>query len=140
MCLQYLHPAHTRADADETGTYGRTPVTPLLPNRTAKTELTMRKNSETLLEHVLAAVMAPDNDALTLASTLRNTVPDAPAIAVIRALLSADSVILETFNGNSPGRVDAMLARGLALTLAEAADDLEAARDTPAILLSDLLL
>ncbi len=100
----------------------------------------MRKNSETLLEHVLAAVMAPDNDALTLASTLRNTVPDAPAIAVIRALLSADSVILETFNGNSPGRVDAMLARGLALTLAEAADDLEAARDTPAILLSDLLL
>lgn len=118
----------------------KNPVSPFLFYRTTKTELPMRKNSETLLEYVLAAVMAPVNDTLTRASTLRNTVPDAPATAVIRALLSADHVIRETFNGNSAGRVDAMLARGLALTLAETADDLKAARDTSPILLSDLLL
>lgn len=101
----------------------------------------MRKDSETLLEQVLAAVMAPENDALTLASTLRNTVPEAPVIAVIRALLAADRVIGETFNGNTPGRMDAMLARGLALTLAEAADNYEATRDVrDTTLLSDILL
>ncbi|MBL4628385.1 MAG: hypothetical protein JKY00_10185 [Roseicyclus sp.] len=101
----------------------------------------MRKDTETLLEHVLGAVMAPENDALTLATLLRNTVPEAPALAVIRALLAADRVILETFNGNSPGRVDALLARGLALTLADAADDLEVSRNTPnPIRLADLLL
>lgn len=101
----------------------------------------MRKDTETLLEHVLAAVMAQDNDALTLATTLRNTVADAPAISVIRALLSADRVIRDTFNGNSPGRVDAELARSLALTLAEAADDLSATRALPnPVRLGDLLL
>jgi hypothetical protein len=100
----------------------------------------MRHNTDALLERVLAAVMAPDNDALTLASTLRNTVPDAPAIAVIRALLAADQVISETFNGSSPGRADAKLARAMALTLAEAADDLDATRDVPTIVLSELLL
>lgn len=100
----------------------------------------MRNDTEALLEQVLAAVMAPENDDLTLATTLRNKVPGAPAIAVVRALLSADQVISETFNGNALNRVDAMLARGLALTLAEATDDLEATRDVPPILLSDLLL
>lgn len=101
----------------------------------------MRKDTEILLEQVLAAVMAQDNDALTLATNLRNTVPDAPAIAVIRALLSADSVIQQTFNGDAPGRVDAQLARALALTLAEAADDLQDAQKAPnPILLADLLL
>lgn len=101
----------------------------------------MRKDTESLLEHILAAVMAPDNNALTLASTLRNTVADASAVSVIRALLAADRVILETFNGNSPGRVDAQLARALALTLAEALDDLLHDRNEPnPILLGDLLL
>ncbi|GAB5448661.1 hypothetical protein [Gymnodinialimonas sp.] len=100
----------------------------------------MRKDTETLLEHVLAAVMAPDNDALTLATTLRSAVPDAPAISVIRALLAADRVIIETFNGNAPARVDAQLARSLALTLAEATDDLSDARDASPILLADVLL
>lgn len=85
--------------------------------------------------------MAQDNDALTLATALRNTVPDASAISVIRALLSADSVIQQTFNGTSPGRPDAALARSLALTLAEAADDLQDSRAAPnSIRLSDLLL
>lgn len=100
----------------------------------------MRKDSETLLEHVLAAVMAPDNDALTLATALRRDVPDAPAISVIRALLSADRVILETFNGNAPARVDAQLARAMALTLAEATDDLSYLRKDNPILLADVLL
>lgn len=101
----------------------------------------MRQQTESLLEHVLAAVMAPDNDALTLAATLRNTVPDASAMAVIRALLSADRSIVETFNGNAAHRVDATLARSLALTLSAAADDLADARNDPnTIRLSDLLL
>ena len=101
----------------------------------------MRKDTETLLEHVLSAVMAPDTDALTLATALRNTVPEAPAISVIRALLSADRVIRETFNGNSPGRVDAERARSLALALAEAADDLmDARKDPDPVRLGDLLL
>lgn len=101
----------------------------------------MRKFTETLLEHVLAAVMAPDTDKLALASALRTTVPDAPAISVIRALLDADRVIIETFNGNASSRVDAHLARSLALTLAEATDDLAHDRDEPhPIRLGDLLL
>lgn len=104
----------------------------------------MQKDTETLLDHVLAAVMAPDNDDLTLATTLRNTAADAPAIAVIRALLSADHAISETFNGNARNRLDAQLARSLALTLAEALDDLfhgqDATHDTALIRLSDVLL
>ncbi|MBY4894914.1 hypothetical protein KUL25_19320 [Rhodobacteraceae bacterium N5(2021)] len=100
----------------------------------------MRKDTESLLEHVLAAVMAPDNDALTLATTLRNSVPEEPAIAVIRALLSADRVIIDTFNGSGPNRIDAQLARSLALTLAVATDDLSHVRDANPILLGDVLL
>ncbi len=86
----------------------------------------MRKDTEDLLEHVLHAVMQTENDALMLAIHLRNTVPDARVISLMRALLAADGVIAETFNGSSPGRADAALARSFALTLAEAADDLEA--------------
>lgn len=131
----------TKADADETGHLAGEPRSPFLTHQGGKDRTPMRNDTESLLEHVLAAVMAPDNDALTLATTLRNTVADAPAIAVIRALLSADRAIQETFNGNSPGRVDAQLARSLALTLAEAADDLEVARNTPdPVRLGDLLL
>ena len=100
----------------------------------------MRQDTEILLDHVLAAVMAPDNDALTLATTLRNTAPDAPVIAVIRALLSADRAISETFNGNAPNRVDAHLARSLALTLAEALDDITHAQDSAPPRLSDVLV
>ncbi|ABD53765.1 hypothetical protein [Jannaschia sp. CCS1] len=100
----------------------------------------MRKDTELLLETVLAAVMAPENDALTLATTLRNSVPDATAMAVIRALLAADRVIVETFNGHASSRIDAQLARALALTLAEAADDLSHTRDEVQIRLGDLLL
>jgi hypothetical protein len=89
----------------------------------------MRHDTEALLEHVLNAVMQADTDALTLSIHLRNTVAEARLSALIRALLSAEAVIRETFNGSSTGRADAALARSLALTLAEAADDIEAARD-----------
>lgn len=100
----------------------------------------MRHETELLLETVLAAVMAQDSDALTLATTLRNTLADAPAIAVIRALLTTDRIIAETFNGKAASRTDAQLARTLALTLAEAADDLAHSRGDPVIRLGDLLL
>lgn len=94
----------------------------------------MRKETEDLLEHVLAAVMAPgngdDTDTLALSSHLRQTVPDARAVALIRALLSADQVIQDTFNGNSPGRLDAKRARALAYALTVATDDAEASRTT----------
>lgn len=100
----------------------------------------MRKDTEILLETILSAVMAPENDALTLAATLRNAVPDAPAIAVIRGLLAADRVIIETFRSDTASHVDAQLARALALTLAEAADDLAHTRDPEPIRLGDLLL
>ncbi len=89
----------------------------------------MRHDTEALLEHVLHAVMQTENDALTLAIHLRNSVPEARVIALIRALLAAEHLIRDTFNGSSPGRVDADLARNFAFSLAEAADDLEATRD-----------
>lgn len=60
------------------------------------------------------------------------------------ALLSADHAISETFNGNAPNRLDAQLARSLAVTLAEALDDLfhgqDTTHDTAPIRLSDVLL
>lgn len=100
----------------------------------------MHKDTETLLELVLAAVMVPDNDALVLATTLRNTAADAPAISVVHALLAADRVIVETFNGNAPARVDAQLARAMALTVAAATDDLSRTRDASPIVLAEVLL
>lgn len=89
----------------------------------------MRYDTEGLLEHVLNAVMQPDTDALTLAIHLRNSVPEARATALIRALLATEAVIRDTFNGSSPGRADAALARSFAFTLVEVADDFEAARE-----------
>lgn len=89
----------------------------------------MRHDTEALLEHVLHAVMQTEADALSLAIHLRNSVPEARVTALIRALLAAEHLIRDTFNGNSPGRADAALARHFALTLAEAADDMEARRD-----------
>lgn len=89
----------------------------------------MQLDTEALLEHVLGALMQPDTDALTLSIHLRNTIPEARISALIRALLSAEQVILTTFNGNSAGRSDAALARSFALTMAEALDEIEASRD-----------
>ena len=80
---------------------------------------------ETLLEQVLHAVMDSQAEPLTVLWNLRQTAPEARVTALIRALLAADQVIASTFNGNSPGRADAQLARSMALTLAEAADDAE---------------
>ncbi|QXT40488.1 hypothetical protein [Gymnodinialimonas ceratoperidinii] len=100
----------------------------------------MRKDFETLLENVLAAVMAPENDALALATKVHSTMADEAAITVIRALLAADRAIAETFNGDAERRADAALARGLALTLAEAADELAHERGDPdPIRLGDLI-
>lgn len=100
----------------------------------------MRQDFETLLETVLAAVMAPDTDALTLATQLHGAMADTPAITVIRALLAADRAIVETFNTDPERRDDAALARGLALTLAEAADALSDDRGNPdPIRLGDLI-
>ncbi len=82
-------------------------------------------NHETLLETVLGAVMNSDADPLSVIWALRQNAPDARATALIRALLAADQVIASTFNGNSPGRADAKLARTMALIIAEAADDME---------------
>jgi len=99
----------------------------------------MESDFETLLEQVLTAVMDSDAEPLTILWKLRQTVPDARVTAVIRALLAADQVIATTFNGNSPDRPDAKLARTMALILAEAADDAEAAQRPPDPLrLSDL--
>jgi hypothetical protein len=100
----------------------------------------MRQDFETLLETVLAAVMAPDTDALTLATQLHGSLADTPVITVIRALLAADRAIVETFNGDLERRGDAALARGLALTLAEAADALsDECGDPDPIRLGDLI-
>ncbi|WP_224813720.1 hypothetical protein [Hasllibacter sp. MH4015] len=101
----------------------------------------MRPETEQLLEHVLHAVMQPDSDALTLAMHLRSAVPEARVIALIHALLSADRVIRDTFNGNAPARADAALASGFALTLAEVAEAHEA-RENPTrpVTLRDLAL
>ena len=85
----------------------------------------MEPDFETLLEQVLHAVMDNRAEPLTVIWHLRQSAPDARVTALIRALLSADQVIVSTFNGNAPGRADARLARTLALTLAEAADDAE---------------
>lgn len=94
---------------------------------------------EILLETVLTAVMDSTPEPLALLSRLRQTAPDARLTALIRALLSADQVITETFNGSSPGRSDAALARSMALTLAEAADEAETSTNPTAPLrLSDL--
>ncbi len=99
----------------------------------------MENAHETLLEQVLAAVMDTNAEPLTLLHNLRHSVPDARTTALIRALLDADRVIGETFNGNSPGRADAALARSMALTIAEAADEAEASENPTAPLrLSDL--
>lgn len=82
---------------------------------------------EVLLETVLTAVMNSATEPLALLAELRRSAPEARITALIRALLSADQVISETFNGNAPGRADAALARSMALILAEAADETEAA-------------
>ena len=74
--------------------------------------------------------MTPEATPLSVLSALRLSVPDARALSVIRALLDAERVIAETFNGNSPGRADARLARGMAATLAKAADEHEAGDET----------
>jgi hypothetical protein len=113
----------------------------LLLQWTAQTAIfSMRQDFETLLETVLAAVMAPDTDALTLATQLHGSLADTPVITVIRALLAADRAIVETFNTDPERRGDAALARGLALTLAEAADALSDDRGDPdPIRLGDLI-
>ena len=64
---------------------------------------------EILLETVLTAVMDSTPEPLTLLSRLRRDAPDARLTALIRALLSADQVISETFNGSGPGRADAIV-------------------------------
>jgi len=89
----------------------------------------MQHDAEALLEHVLNAVMQPETDALSLAIHMRNTLPDVRPMALLRALLSAEAVIRDTFNGNSQGRTDGALALQIALTLAELADDQEAGRE-----------
>ena len=96
----------------------------------AQTGNPMNSDFETLLEHVLAAVMDSKAEPLTILWSLRQTVPEARVTALIRALLAADQVIATTFNGNSQNREDAKLARSMALVIAEAADDAEAA-ETP---------
>ncbi|MEJ6390668.1 hypothetical protein [Gymnodinialimonas ulvae] len=94
---------------------------------------------EILLETVLSAVMDSTPEPLALLARLRKSAPDARLTALIRALLSADQVISETFNGSSPGRADAILARSMALTLAEAGDEVEAeTRPGAPLRLSDL--
>ncbi|MEJ6393761.1 hypothetical protein V8J82_10870 [Gymnodinialimonas sp. 2305UL16-5] len=100
----------------------------------------MRKDSEDLLELVLAAVMAADADDVGVMAHLRHAVPDVRVLALIRALLSADQVIHETFNGNAAGRKDAIRARRLAVMLTEAADEVDVAlsQDRPALRLVDL--
>ncbi len=85
----------------------------------------MKLDFETLLEHVLTAVMDSRAEPLTILWKLRQTAPNARVTMLIRALLAADQVIASTFNGSSLDRADAKLARTMALILAEAADDAE---------------
>lgn len=100
----------------------------------------MQQESNELLELVLNAVMQTENDPMQLATRLKSELSDERVSAVIFALLSADKVIAETFNGSLTGKQDAELARSFALILAEASEAVEKTRGNQALRLSDLAI
>jgi hypothetical protein len=91
--------------------------------------MTQDETTRILFERVLESLTRAEGDAMALMGTLSQLDGEIRALAVIRALLSADVALKATFADVEPTQRERELARRAALALAEAADRLEA--ETP---------
>ncbi len=92
-----------------------------------------------LLEAVLSALTAAQGDPMHLFTALSANGSHLRVTALICALLRADQILRDTFAGTTNGHSDALLARAAALSLAEAAEEVERARPPEGVLrLSDV--
>lgn len=101
--------------------------------------MTYELTTRALFERVLETLTKADGSSEGVLTALSQTDPDTRALALIRALLTADAALEKTFTDVDHIRRDRDLARRTALTLTEQADRIEA--DTPAraaITLADL--
>ena len=102
--------------------------------------MTYELTTRTLLERVLETLGQADGSVDAVVTILSQTDPDTRALALIRALLTADASLGETFTDIDQTRRDRELARRTALMLTVQADQIEA--ETPArasITLADIV-
>ncbi|MBF9058982.1 hypothetical protein HKCCSP123_07265, partial [Rhodobacterales bacterium HKCCSP123] len=78
--------------------------------------------SRALFERVLEALTRAEGDGMALTATFTTLEQEARALALIRALLSAEDALRATFAGEASTLREAGLARRAALALAIGAD------------------
>ena len=83
--------------------------------------------SRALFERVLEALTRAEGDGMALMAAFTRLDEETRAMALIRALLSADDALRATFTTEEPVQRDTALARRAALALSISADALEAA-------------
>lgn len=96
--------------------------------------------TEALFERVMETLTRAEGSDAAMLSALSHTDADTRALALIRALLTADAALEQTFTDADHIRRDRALARRTALSLTEQADQIEA--ETPAratITLADMI-
>lgn len=90
--------------------------------------MTYDDDTNALFERVLEALARASGDDLKLLALLAKLPSDTRAIALIRALLIADTSLRATFAAGERAERDSALAGRAALALAECADRIEAER------------
>lgn len=88
--------------------------------------MTSDEPTRALFERVLEIVTRAEGDATALATALDGLDHDTRALALIRALLTADVELRASFTSFEPTLRDRELARRAALALTESADRIEA--------------
>lgn len=97
--------------------------------------------SRAVFERVLEALTRAEGDGMALMAAFTTLDGSTRALALIRALLSADDALRATFAAGEATLRDAALARRAALALAASADALEAAKpDRGPVRLSEMPL
>jgi hypothetical protein len=92
--------------------------------------MTYDDDTNALLERVLEALDRAEGEDQRLLMILSNLPPQTRAVALIRALLIADTSLRATFAAGEMAQRDSALAGRAALVMAELADRIEAATAT----------
>jgi len=88
--------------------------------------MTFDDTTRALFERVLNLLTRAEGDATALAAALADLDQDTRALALIRALLSADAELRASFTATEPTLRDRDLAHRVALALTQSADTIEA--------------
>jgi len=99
----------------------------------------MTDNCEVALESVLTALTRSNGQPDVLINMLHEIWPQARATALIGGLLSAEKALRDVFMDTTEPGQEGHLALAAALTLAEAANEVELMKCGPFVRLSDLV-